>query len=67
MQSSLWNNLWSVAGLFDDIHLLIACHNVFVNRVYVLYSSTVIGIGLISLFIVLLLFYQCVIRDNKLF
>ena len=35
--------------------------------VYTLYSSTVIGIGLILLFIVLLLFYQCVIRDNKLF
>ena len=65
MQSSLWNNLWSVAGLFDDIQL--ACHNVFVSLVYVLYSSTVIGIGLILLFIVLLLFYQCVIRDNKLF
>ena len=44
MQSSLWNNLWSVAGLFDDIQL--ACQNVFVSRVYVLYSSTVIGIGL---------------------
>ena len=65
MQSSLWNNLWSVAGLFDDIQL--ACHNVFISRVYVLYSSTVIGIGLILLFIVLLLFYQCVIRGNKLF
>ena len=51
MQSSLWNNLWSVAGLFGDIQL--ACHNVFVSRVYVLYSSTVIGIGLI------LLFYCC--------
>ena len=34
MQSSLWNNLWSVAGLFDDIQL--ECHNVFVSRVYVL-------------------------------
>ena len=65
MQSSLWNNLWSVAGLFDGTQL--ACHNVFVSRVYMLYSSTVIGIGLILLFIVLLLFYRCVIRDNKLF
>ena len=36
MQSSLWNNLWSVAGLFDGNQL--ACHNVFVSRVYALYS-----------------------------
>ena len=43
MQSSLWNNLCSVAGLFADIQL--ACHNVFVSHVYVLNSSTVIGIG----------------------
>ena len=42
MQSSLWNNLWSVAGLFDDIQL--ACHNELVSRVYVLYSLTVIGV-----------------------
>ena len=41
--------------------------NVFVSCIYMLYNSTMSGIGLILLFIVLLLFFQRVIRDNKLF
>ena len=44
-----------------------SCFNVFVSYVYMLYNSTVIGIGLILLFIVLLLYHQCVIRDDQLF
>ena len=44
----------------------VACFNVFASCVCVLYNSIVIGIGLILLFIVLLLHYQCVIKDNKL-
>ena len=61
---SQWNNNHLIY-LFDDIQ--ISMFNVFISCVYVLYNSAVIGIGLILLFIALLLYYHCVIRDNKLF
>ena len=62
-------NLCDLVGLPGSYYTgsTTACFNVLVSCVYVLYNSTVICIGLVLLSIVLLLYYQCVIRENILF